>query len=370
VSSDLYSVGVILYEMLTGSLPFDGPTAVAVALKQAKQTPSAPRAINTAVPKSLSDLVMRAIDRSPEERFPNASSMLADVRAIRDALRIGKPISVPQPAVSARVEREEEPEPEGLLARSAYLWLTAAFVLVVLLAGVLTVYVNTRDTKIEVPMIVGMTVEEAMEKAQEAKLTLEQDNPGEIYSNDYEEGVIAFQSPGAHARVDREKDVLRYKISKGPSTKRVPDLTGKLETDAYQIAQDAGFVIGKVTTENSDKVRETAVIRQDPEKDTMVPPGSEINLVLSVGPKDETPPDDTGAAGGRQRNFAVSVRVPSNVTGQQEVRIVVDDDRGETTEVQEFHDPGDQFDQDITGYGDKVRIRIYVSGRIVSDKSY
>lgn len=370
VSSDLYSVGVILYEMLTGSLPFEGPTAIAVALKQAKETPTAPRAINTGVPKSLSDLVMRAIDRSPEERFPNASSMLADVRAIRDALRVGKPISVPQPAVSARVEREVDPEPEGLLARSAYVWLTAAFVLVVLLAGVLTVYVNTRDTKIDVPMIVGLTVDEANVKAQEANLTLEQDDPGEIFSNDYDEGVIAFQSPGAHARIERDKAVLKYKISKGPSTKRVPDLIGRLETDAYQIAEDAGFTVGKVTTEYSDKIPTTAVIKQDPEKDSMAPPGSPVNLVLSLGPKEEPPPDDTGTTEGRQRNFAVSVRVPSNVTGQQEVRIVVDDDRGETTEVQEFHDPGDQFDQDVIGYGDKVRIQIYVGGRIVSDKTY
>ncbi len=169
---------------------------MAVALKQAKETPPAPRAVNTAVPKSLSDLVMRAIERSPEERFPSASSMLADVRAIRDALRVGKPITVPQPAVSAPVEREEEPEPAGLMSRSAYVWLTALFVLAVLLASALTVYVNTRNTKIEVPLIVGMTVEEATEKAREANLTLEQDKPGEVFSNDCEEGKIAYQFAG------------------------------------------------------------------------------------------------------------------------------------------------------------------------------
>ena len=371
VSSDLYSAGVILYEMLTGSLPFEGPTAVAVALKKAKEIPAAPRAINTAVPKSLSDLVMRAIDRSPEERFPNASEMLADLRAIRDALRVGRPISVPQPAVSAPVGYDEEPEPEGVMSRSAYVWLTAAFVLVVLLAGVLTVYVNTRNTKIDVPLILGMTVEEAMEKAREADLTLEQDTPGEVFSSDYEEGLIAYQSPPAHAKVERDKAILKYRISKGPSMKRVPNLVGKLESDAYRAAQDAGFVIGKVTTENSDAVEEGRVIRQDPEKDTMARPGSEINLVLSLGPKEETPPPDYGAATeGKQRSFVVSVRVPSSAAGQQEVKIVVNDDRGETTELQEFHDPGDEFSQDIVGYGDKVRIRIYIGGHIVSDKTY
>ncbi len=374
VSSDLYSVGVILYEMLTGSLPFEGPTAVAVALKQAKETPVAPRALNTAVPKSLSDLVMRAIDRVADERFPNASSMLADVRSIRDALRVGKPISVPQPSVSARLEPEEERENEGLLGRSAYLWLTGAFVLVVVLAGMLTVYFNTRDTKIVVPNILGMTVEEATEKAQDANLTLEQDDSGEIYSNDYDEGTIAFQFPGANAKIPRDKAVLKYKVSKGPSTKRVPDLIGRLETDAYQTLQDAGFTIGKVTTEYNDKIPVTAVIKQDPEKDAMASPDSPINLVLSLGPKpesrDESVQDDTGSLDARERNFTVSVRVPSNADAQQEVRIVVDDDRGETVVVQEYHDAGDQFEQDVTAYGDRVRIRVYVGGHVVSDKSY
>ncbi len=66
-----------------------------------------------------------------------------------------------------------------------------------------------------------------------------------------------ISSPGAHARLDRDKAVLKYRISKGPSMKRVPNLTGKPESDAYQAAQDAGFMVGKVTTEYSDKVERT-----------------------------------------------------------------------------------------------------------------
>ena len=76
--SDLYSAGVILYEMLTGSLPFEGATAVAIALNKSKQIPTPPRSLNASVPKSLNDLVMRAIDKSPQERFASASEMLAD----------------------------------------------------------------------------------------------------------------------------------------------------------------------------------------------------------------------------------------------------------------------------------------------------
>jgi serine/threonine-protein kinase len=280
---------------------------------------------------------------------------------------------VPQPAVSARtdVAEADEGQQEGLLSRSAYLWLTGVFVLIVLLVGMLTVVLNTRDTKIEVPMFLGMTVEQANEKAREANVTLEQDDRGDLYSNDYEEGRIAAQSPGPRARLDRDKAVVEYRLSKGPATKPVPDLIGRqVELEAYQAAEDAGFTIGKVTTEYSDKVPLNAVIRQDPEKGSPAPPGSSISLVISLGSKPEPPTQDTGATEGKQRNFAVSVRVQPELQGQQEVRIVVDDDRGETTIMQEFHDPGDTFDQDVVAYGDRVRIRVYVGGRVVSDKSY
>jgi len=375
VSSDLYSVGVILYEMLTGSLPFDGPTAISIALKQAKDIPIAPRALNTGVPKSLSDLVMRAIEKAPEQRFSTASDMLADLRAISDALRVGRPVSVPQPSVSARarepIEREDEGEPDGLLTRSSYLWLILGFVLVVALVGGLTLHLSMRDSKIDVPMMVGMTVDEAREKAREAGITIEQDDSGEVYSNDYAEGMIAVQFPSAHARIPRDKAVVKYKLSKGPSAKRVPDLTGLPEAQAYQAAEDGGFTVGKVTTEYSDKVPVNSVVKQDPAKGSLAPPRSTIALVISLGVKPE-PPVDTGAdqPEGTQRNFQVNVTVPDDADGQQEVRIVVNDDRGETTAVQEFHDPGDKFNQTVAAYGDNVRIRVYVAGRAVSDERY
>lgn len=375
VSSDLYSVGVVLYEMLTGSLPFDGPTAISIALKQAKETPTAPRALNTGVPKSLSDLVMRAIEKSPQERFANASDMLADLRSIRDALRVGRPVSVPQPSVSARareqVDTEDEGEPDGLLTRSSYLWLIVGFVLVVALAGGLTLTLSTRDSKIEVPMIVGKTVDEARDIAKEAGITIEQDDPGDTFSNDYEEGKIAVQFPVANSKVPRDKAVVKFKLSKGPSAKAIPDVLGLPEAEAYQACEDAGFGVGKVTTEYSDKVPVNSVIKQDPEKGSMAPPQSTISLVISLGSKPE-PPVDTSSSQpeGAQRNFQIAVTVPPEATGQQEVRIVVDDDRGETTAVQEFHDPGDKFNQTVTAYGNNVRIRVYVGGRVVSDERY
>lgn len=375
VSSDLYSAGVMLYEMLTGSLPFDGPTAIAVALKQAKETPASPRSLNTAVPKSLSDLVMRAIERNPDERFPMASAMLSDLRAIRDALKVGRPVSVPQPSVSSRQlgREEQEPEPDGLLSLSSYVWLVLAFVLAVAAVGGVTLYLNTRDSKIAVPYILGMTVDEAREKAREAGMNLELSDAGDIYSNDYAEGMIAVQAPAAHSRVPRDKNVLKYRVSQGPSSKRVPDVTGLLLSEATQVAEDAGFSIGKVTREYSDTVPLDSVIKQDPEKGSLATIDSQIALVLSMGLKPEPAVENTGdgaSSDSQQRNFQIAVTVPEEADGQQEVRIIVDDDRGESTAVQEFHDPGDKFSKNVEAFGTNVRIRVFVSGRVVSDEKY
>lgn len=371
--SDLYSAGVVLYEMLTGSLPFEGATAVAIALNKSKQTPTPPRSLNASVPKSLNDLVMRAIDKSPQERFASAGEMLADLRAIRDSLRTGRPVAVAQPH-SRQIEPDDEPDNGGLLSRASYLWLIVGFVLVVALAGGLTLTLSTRDMKLDVPLIIGKSVEEAREIAHESGLTLEQDHPGEVYSNDYEEGRIAVQFPLAHSRVPRDKAIIKFKLSKGPSVKRVPDLLGLPEPEAYRAVEDAGFIVSKLTNEYNDKIPINAVIRQDPEKGSMAPPQSSIALVLSLGPKPEQPSEPSYTQSpqpkGDPRSFQIAVTVPADADGQQEVRIVVNDERGSTTAVQEYHDPGDKFSETVTAYGDNVRIRVYVGGRLASDEKY
>ena len=375
VSSDLYSAGVILYEMLTGSLPFDGPTGISIALKQAKETPVAPRVLNTSVPKSLSDLVMRAIEKPPSQRFPTATAMLDDLISIRDALRMGKPVSVEQPNTRQTVVEDprDDGRPEGMLSKASYVWLILMFVLVMAVVTYVTYNVKTGESSVEVPSFLNMTVDEAQEKAREADITLEEDDTGDIYSSDVEEGNIAQQFPGPHAQVPRDKAVVKYRVSKGPSAKDVPDLVGLSETEAYRTAEDAGFTISKnPTTEYNEKVPVSQVIRQDPEKGTLAPLDSSISLVVSLGPKpiavtpDEpvAEPDDGG------RSFQVAVTVPPDADGDQEVRIVLDDSRGETTSFQESRAPGDKVSETVTGYGSRVRIKVYVAGELVSDKTY
>lgn len=374
VSSDIYSTGAILYEMLTGQVPFEGSTAIAVALKQSKELPTPPRMLNTGIQKSLSDLVMRALDKDPSDRFSNVTEMLTDLRAIRDGLRMGKPLSIPQPSVSAK-QTDSDDYSDSVsdgISRKSYIWLVAIFVAVVLGMGFVTYLMKSGENKIIVPALLGMTRDEAMVEAKKAGIRLIDD--GEIYSDEYEDGQIASVVPPASSKVPSSNPIVRVKYSKGPATKDVPDLSGLPESEAYQAARDEGFSVGKVTTEYSDRIPINSVVKQDPEKDTQAKPGSKINLVISLGPKPE-PVDTSGDEGddtatANERRFNVAVEVPEDSQGQQEVRIVVDDDHGESTAVQEFHNPGDKFTAPVTAYGSTVRIKVYVGGHLESDDTY
>lgn len=372
VASDLYSVGVILYEMLTATLPFDGATAVAVAIKQAKDIPVPPRNINTGVPKSLSDLVMRSLEKSPADRFPNASAMLADLRAIRDAIRLGRPLSIPQPAVSAKLETRLEPHPpvkpvEPSLRRSIVL-LMLLFVVVVLVSTLsVTIYLRSESRGVRVPPLLGMTWDEAVQEAQKVGLHLE--NAGEAYSNTYAEGQICSVVPPAGSLI-RPDEPVRVRISKGPSRRPVPDLRGLSEAEAYKVAAENKFNIGKVTAEYSDTVPVNAVISQNPEPGVMRAPDSSISLVVSLGPKPEPVEPTEPETIGQERRYNVAVEVPEAAEGLQEVRIIVEDDRGETIVYQRYHEPGERFTESVTTYGSPVRIRVYVGDQLARDVRY
>ncbi len=373
VTSDLYSIGAILYEMTTSALPFEGATAVSVALKKVKETPTVPRAINAAVPKSLSDIVMKAIDVLPENRYDSAATMLADLRAIRDAMRVGQTTSIGQPpSAPAQPEppaQEEVQEPAERSILRTYLVLMGLFLLVVVAVGGVTWTLVRPRTEIKVPALVGKTWEEASEIAKEAGIELIDD--GRAYSDVYKAGTICSAVPPAGGTVPRNDPVVKVRISSGASQLTVPDLNGMTEADANTTADTEGFSIGKIRQQYSDDVPVNSVISQDPEAGLKRPPGSAINLVVSQGPKPVTEQTaEPSAASGDERPFSVAVEVPSDADGSQQVLIKVHDNRGETIVYDEMHYPGDKFTQTVTTNGSSVRIQVYVGGSLVSDATY
>ena len=370
-SSDIYSVGVVLYEMLTGALPYDATTAVAVALKQAREAAPTPRTVNTGVPKSLSDLVMRAIERSPEDRYPSASAMLADLRAIRDALRLGRPLSIPQPPVSGRSARTSAKAPPPAAPehsmRKSYLWLILVFMVVFLASLGATLFFQGERARSNVPPMMGKTWDEAHYVAQQAGLRIREE--GRIYNDNYKEGQICAVNPPTGASLERGS-LVKVRISKGPARQPVPDLIGLPETEAYRVVSEERFAIGKITPEYNDTIPMNSVISQSPAPGAMRVPSSAITLVISLGAKPDTDTRFETPPTAQERKFNVDVEVPADAETSQEVRIVVDDDRGEQIVYQRYHEPGDTLREPISVYGEYARIKIYVGGEKISDKPY
>jgi beta-lactam-binding protein with PASTA domain/predicted Ser/Thr protein kinase len=294
-ASDLYSIGVILYEALTGRVPFEGDSAVAVALKQVSQAPQRPSALNPQVSPALDAVVIRALEKDPARRFQDADAFIAALDAAqRDpaAPAAGTaefappppPVAVvEEPAVAADEEREER-------KRRGSRWIVVAMAV---LLGLLVGLALTRDTTTGVPKVTG-------EQLRDAILLLQQDgfDVGDIKRvqrqaprNRVLEQDPAASPPGKEASLDCallsffcDKPKITLTVSAGPGSAKVPPTRGLTRDEATSKLEKAGFKVGSEGA-NSDTIPAGEVIRSDPAAGTTARRGSEVTIVVSIGPK-------------------------------------------------------------------------------------
>ncbi len=312
--SDLYSVGVMLYEALTGRVPFEGESAVAVAMKQVSQTPQRPSSINPKVTPALDAVVMRALEKDPGQRFQSADAFIAALdAALRDpgaegggtAAFAALPPVVAAPEDAAAEEEEDEEEKEERRRRRRR-WLLVALAVLI---GALIGFALTRDTTTEVPNVTGNQLNVAI-------ALLEQDGFGVGDVNRVEreapENTVLEQDPAAsppskEAELDCaflsffcSKPDVTLTVSAGPGSAKVPSTAGLGRADAEAALEEAGFGT-QVETIHSEDVEEGVVIKSDPGGGETATRGSEIVLTVSSGPKLAKVPVLVGA----QRSFAV-----------------------------------------------------------------
>jgi eukaryotic-like serine/threonine-protein kinase len=294
--SDIYSIGVILYEALTGRVPFEGESAVAVALKQVSEAPRRPSAINPNIPPALDAVVMRALAKDPDARFKDADAFL---RALDAAERAPDQPRAEDTAAFAAVSPEgetdlakEEPpyeewEPER---RRRWRW----FVVAVLAAGVaaLVAFALTRPSDVAIPDVIGQDVDAATQLLDSKGFDVAiKAVPSEAPRNQVvEQDPIPTDRGGGKAE---EGSTVTLSVSSGPAIVAVPDVSGLSEADATKRLQKTGF---NVTSREdfSNSVPRGEAIGTEPAVGTQLSTGQVVTLLISRGTNRVAVPDVVG----------------------------------------------------------------------------
>ena len=304
--SDLYSIGVMLYEALTGRVPFEADSAVAIAMKQVSQAPQRPSSINPQISPALDAAVMRALEKEPGQRFQSADAFIAALdAALKDpGAGAGTAAFAALPPIVATpeepVEEGEEEKPRRLIW-----WLVAAAVLIGLLIG----FALTRDTTTEVPNVTGESLNLAF-----ARLQQDGFNVGEVKRVEREApaNTVLEQDPAASPPADEasldcaflsffcSKPKVMLTVSAGPGSAKVPSTAGMTIAEAEAELEAAGFK-AEVESVHSEDVEEGLVIHSKPSGGETATRGTDVLLTVSSGPKLATVP----VLAGTQRSVAV-----------------------------------------------------------------
>jgi serine/threonine protein kinase len=290
--SDLYSIGVILYEALTGRVPFEADSAVAVAMKQVSQTPQRPSSINHRVSPALDAVVMRALAKEPGERFQSADAFIAALDAALKEPGAGDgtaDFAALPPVVAVPVEEESDEDEEARKRRRR--WIAAAVAAV--LIGILLGLALTRDTSTEVPNVTGNQLNVAIALLQQDGFSV-----GEVKRVEREAppNTVLEQDPAASPPGDKaslecsfltffcSKPDVSLTVSSGPGSSKVPATAGLPREEATEKLEAAGFEVD-VKTVSSDAVEEGLAIHSEPSAGETATNGSTVTLFVSAGPK-------------------------------------------------------------------------------------
>lgn len=302
--SDLYSLGVVMYEMLTGRVPFDADTPVSIALKHMQEKPVEPMKLNPSIPLAVNQIIIKAMQKEPALRYQSATEMLRDLTmALKNpegdfvaqaqidtssTQRIG---TITEDMLEKNKEtRSTEKKKKGKLAqyfkehpkmKIATIVLSFILVFIITVFTVKTIMDVTTVKNVPIPELVGKTEEEIKEVLKGTKLQYE--ITGEDYSSEIEEGKIISQDPSYRKNFTiKENTTIKLVVSKGIEVVTIPKVAGYTYEEAEKILTDAKLKVEKIE-ETSQKVQEGVVIKQEPAESTSANAGDTIKVHVSTG---------------------------------------------------------------------------------------
>ena len=288
--SDVYSLGCVLYESLTGQPPFSGDTPLSIAYKHVREHAEPPSSLNPDVPEALDAITMKALAKNPENRYSSAKEMREDLERYASGQRVSAtPLLAGTTAVAPaaggtqvmsrdEIAYDDEDEPGR---RRAAVYVIAALVILGLFALLAWLVANNMfGEQVRVPKVVGLEENEATEKLEARGFEVEVDER----PSKKEEGIVVAQDPAQGEEADEGSTVTIF-VSTGPRQVEVPDLIGMTREEAKDALEAEGLELGEVTPEVNEEVEEGTVFEQDPAPGEEADTGSEVAITISAPPE-------------------------------------------------------------------------------------
>ena len=426
-AGDIYALGAILYEMLTGTPLYSGATPEAIADQHAFSAIPSPRSINTGVPASVVGIMLKCLQKKPDGRYATAADLLNDLKAVRDALRFGKslswspvdieklsaapprpekpleapkpkPVAKPKPALPAfepvaevaassqvlpmptHQRVREQDDRVSLYIKIPLLFVTGVIIVSLIIFGGIWSSSWVQPKPVAAPQMIGRPIDDVRAAAQKLGVKLI-----EHHEFNAKPRKIVYKADKELGTQVRKGAYINVWYSDGPQYVNVPKVKGLNREDAEKKLQDAGLLLGKISNKNSDTVPQSCVISQSGQVRALH--DTAIDLVISDGPEvgagqEPTPasaPDpgtnppvtipDNGPNPGPSPNetphdFNKRIYIQKDGLGTRLVRVDYEDSMGIHTSISESHAEGDHIPVQFTYFGKSAKMLIYYNDEL------
>lgn len=282
--SDIYSAGVVFYEMLTGHVPFDADTPVAVAMKHMQEDVKPVTEELTELPKDLDKIIAKSVNREKRGRYASAADMIRDLNYLLEGVSVDSSVSGEGEDVSVHQRRgsqqKKKTKKKGKLSKSdIWIILGSVFCALALVGGILVLFLSTGGTRneVKVPSVLEYTQEEAEEILKKSKLKMEIEEI--VYDTAFEEGIVVEQDPIADKTVQKGFRV-KVRVSGGEAELKVPSVVNMPAEDAVEELESYGFKVTKRSQYSEDVPKDT-VVRQKPESGSGAKKGDTVTIYVN-----------------------------------------------------------------------------------------